>query len=115
MYSQRRVYSTVTHGRVLVDNDIIRREGGLGLVYVIFATYRGGGGGGDSLASHCMSSIVVRGRTAIYLGIYRAVGIFACTPLTANVFAAMFNRPRLILLNITRYKRGEFRVFTAVS
>lgn len=44
LYSQRRVYSTVTHGRVLVDNDIISREGGLGLVYVIFATYGGGWG-----------------------------------------------------------------------
>lgn len=37
--SRRRVYSTVTRGPALVDSDIISREVGLGLVYVIFATY----------------------------------------------------------------------------
>lgn len=77
MYSQRRVSSTVTCGRVLVDKYITRRELGIGLVCVIFATY---GGGGDSLASHCMSSIVVQGWTSRYLVICRAAGIFACTP-----------------------------------
>lgn len=44
-----------------LDDDIISCEVSLGLVYVIFKPTEGGG---DSLASYCMSSIVMRGRTA---------------------------------------------------